>query len=308
MKDDQSFETNTVRAYPCSSWDDFVAKVRAPSPQLSMVPAIYRGHAKTDWLLWSKLDLQLSYTVRREDGQQVVIGHARGPNRHQKFDEICNGVFERFLKFARTLPEAAAATNSMELWAIGRHYGLLTPLLDWTESPYVAAFFAFADAYRQFEPRAVRSIPRRSHRDCVRVWGLRPLVPDLERPGEFEVIRDLPIHAHRQRAQSGLFTVLWSDDFADLLSYLVHREAAHCLEHYDIPIGSTLDALQDLQLMNITPATLFPDLFGAAWQANIDVDEIRLQNLLMTEMEDLIAKEAGKERAATDQPPSASQP
>lgn len=301
MKPEQGIVVNQLRPYPCRTWDEFVAKVRTPDPQVSLVPAIYRGHAKTDWLLWSKLDFQLSYTVRAADGQQRVIGHARGPNRHHKFDEICTAVFERFRKYARTLPEAAAATNSMELWAIGRHHGLLTPLLDWTESPYVAAFFAFADAYREFEPRAVRSIPRRSHQQCVRIWGLRPLVPDLERSGEFEVIRDLPVHAYRQRAQSGVFTVLWSDEFADLVSYLTHRDAAHCLEYYDIPIGATLDALQDLQLMNITPATLFPDLNGAAWQANIDVEEIRLQSLLMAEMEDIITKEAKVEPTPKEQ-------
>jgi hypothetical protein len=31
----------------------------------------------------------------------------------------------------------------MDVWAIGRHYDLFTPILDWTEDAFVAAFFAF---------------------------------------------------------------------------------------------------------------------------------------------------------------------
>ena len=271
---------NQVRVYPCETWEDFVTTVRKDLPlkqgESSFATAdmvLYRGHSDPTWKLSSLLERNLILDARVEDGTQVIYPPRTGGRASEPYDVVCSRILEKFRRFSHGMPGTYPNMPEDELWALGRHHGLLTPLLDWTESPYVAAYFAFATVRKEWEIGArAHEIPASG--EHVRVWGLR-FWEDLEKFNDFRVVKVVPQTAARQRAQRGLFTKLRSREYMDLKSYFESKGLAHCLEAFDINIAKSHDALRDLELMNITPATLFPDLEGAALQANFDIESLK---------------------------------
>lgn len=110
---------------------------------------IWRGHRCDNWLLEPTLDRALRRvppskqdSVRSEHlhNFKMAVRGRRGPN-----------------------PPNIETEN--DWWALGQHYGLHSPLLDWTNSPFVAAYFAFAnEGNPQTSCRAVFAVNPRSLR------------------------------------------------------------------------------------------------------------------------------------------------
>jgi hypothetical protein len=166
-----------------------------------------------------------------------------------------------------------------EFWALGQHYNLATPLLDWSLSPYIATFFAFCSIE-----------PSESGERCI--WALKTLAIaegneaiskdcaaygtdkskkyfEKSRTPIVELLEPSLDDNPRIINQAGLFTrgpVLlpleeWVNEFlSDYKQVALYR--------ITLPDSERETVLTALDLMNINSASLFPDLTGASLYCN----------------------------------------
>ena len=261
------------RIIKCDSWGDFQSKL-PPWVGRRAVDArrrVYRGQGDVTYRLsssWERwLDKQRK-SVGEDDLRRIFTPGAVKYHRRE--------FLARFIANAMGTPGFRSETlhSEEDWWALGRHHGLITPLLDWSKSPFVAAFFAlndYADRLNAGFKAGLHGDPvslRVYDADVIPVWAIAD-VHSLEKKGRFEVLYTFNDQFHRQRAQQGLFTVLTHYRYLDLASYLQSIGRADQLERYDIPARELPNALHKLKQMNVTSSTLFPDLIGTASAANV---------------------------------------
>ncbi|HYN10980.1 MAG TPA: FRG domain-containing protein [Vicinamibacterales bacterium] len=237
---------------------------------------VFRGHERAEW------DLQTS--LEREFGR-------RG-------EKIEQALYWRFVRAApRLLPHGLIPhhTDAAAWLGLIQHYGGPTRLLDVTRSLYVALFFTF-EATGEGE-RVVWAINEAwCQNSCAVIMAdaeNQPfeLMHERTMVAQFQIVYSLvhrrppPDHPSfatfqpftgvfplepwqpevRQSAQQALFLCS-----ADPKSSFLENLAAHkypestVVYRFLLPSGLRAEALEQLSMMNVTAATLFPDLGGLA--------------------------------------------
>jgi hypothetical protein len=175
-----------------------------------------------------------------------------------KREEELSSALEALKTSLSELRKTGALTED-EVWARGQHYGHKTPLLDWTESPYVAGYFAFCHENGKQPNRVIYAVNR----------ALKLLVGGGERFVEFDLPNSNFDRAQNERlaSQKGKFTIAREGQDIEAVLRLFWRKTRNRNKYVDevilakilVPDASRDECLSNLAAMNITEATLFSD-------------------------------------------------
>lgn len=234
------------------TWDDFKHGVRSELPGSHDYDVykrfIFRGQGSADWPLKSSFD-------RTYSDKQAASRDGLAKELISEFFEEC----ERYSawRYSRDDPRVLA---------MAQHHGLPTRLLDWSFSPYVAAYFAFS--WFLFEKPNDR-------KGNVAIWILNRDEVEKKAPeGQLQIISVQDHENNRLGNQFGLFTFLKTNE-SSLEAYLTSKavDLGHALVKLEVPRSQCKQALQDLILMGIHHGTIFPGREGIT-------QTIKLRNLL----------------------------
>lgn len=150
-------------------------------------------------------------------------------------------------------------SHNAAIWNILQHHGYPTPLLDWTFSPFVAAYFAFQD--RAFIENVSPRIYIFDQAEWDKRYGMRAFIAEPA-PPQLVVMESLAIGNPRSGPQQALSTVT---NIADVEAFIRSREDADGQSYLtvcDIPADEKDRIIRELELMGITYGSLFPGLDG----------------------------------------------
>lgn len=266
--------TGRIPTVKVNTWQDFINLLKMPFFNEKGMDLIFRGQRRYDW------SLQPNIARGTENG---LFSKGLSDYQLMNFKRSIRG---RIKDYSLILNQDDESDN--EIWAIGQHYGLNTPLLDWTYSPYVALFFAFSKKdQKQEKDNEYRAIYIANKSLLEELEAIEFVEPKVDMYGRLvnqaglfiKATADSTIESNIIDAISGDKdgSILGDDDFSDEVAKYI------CKIYIKNTPEIQKDCMNALRLMNVHYANLFPDLVGAADYCNMLSElfveqQIRIEN------------------------------
>lgn len=251
------------REITANDWDDLTRILaRFANKDPIATTFVFRGHAKPGWLLEPSL-------IRIENIRDFTT---------ESWHELEKQTIKRFKAVAHQYLDAfisLKAGDCTAYWCLMQHHRAPTRLLDWSRSPYVAAYFAVSEHIQDdgvlwiFDAAKLQNQVRKIH-------GSQMKLPEDDSECEKFYFSSNPkarvlfigeptTATHRMRAQQGLFTVsptVFSDhgQLIDSLLSPLNDENSHL--KVILPKSQKKHFLMKLRDFNLTGHSLFPGIDG----------------------------------------------
>lgn len=259
-------------------WKDLLPLLESDFFNQNKVQLVFRGHRRYDWALMPTLARIPESGIIDEQLAQSQLDH-----------------FKKAVRGRLTDYDLVHDGEEDELWAVGQHHGLMTPLLDWTYSPYVALFFAFSKEDSEEEKengyRAIYVLNKTFVADDELCPDIRMFEPRKDGHGRLVNQAGLfTFSPYGSTIENKLIDTLSDESFPDeglrVASLSVNEEGeikdevqAEILAKYICKIYIKNEdrdgCMRHLRRMNVHHASLFPDLIGASEYCNAIISEER---------------------------------
>jgi hypothetical protein len=204
-------------------------------------PYIFRGHESTSYRLRTSLHRtgRRDLIRYREENIPLLAAHVSG----------INGRTYQMNDFH----------DYNNLLSLAQHHGYPTPLLDWTESPYIAAWFSLRGASSNGEGKCrIYTFDIDQFQADVSAQAGALEVPILSLYACRAAIRD---HS-RAVPQQSVFMLSNVAEIEVFIALMEEQVGKRYLTKIDLTKAEARTALAELRMMGITEATMFPGLDG----------------------------------------------
>lgn len=234
------------------SWSEF--KAQAASDLESDGAVIYRGQRDTTWGLVS--------TVHRTPLVRSI------PDLKGYADFMLPQVHDALEAWVGRSWDLKHSLGLAEFLAFLQHNGFPTPLLDWTASPYIAAYFAF-EGINHFAPQtenvAIFSFNQRLWSTSYRqVYDFADFTPHVS------ILRPRQVGNHKLAVQQGCFTVTNVKDIEEHIR-LNESDTRKFLTKYELDVRERPRVMRELSLMGISAIQLMPSVEAVCKKAVEDL-------------------------------------